>query len=193
MFFGFIIIGFFISSISIVLLLIVMKFTDKNYKNATYDKQFKIAIIISFIVAFFLVYVPEYVNNKKNVESTTYSQASLESTVPSTSKHKSITYSDYDEAYEKGYNNGYDDGYFDGISGSDMSVHEILNSEAFSIIREEAELYASDAYDWHPEEACEIILCYLNQEKFIDAVPTKDEYMEAVGTLIAFYDFFYSN
>lgn len=193
MFFVFILIGFLIWGISIVLLSIVLKFTDKNYGNATYDKQFAIAMIISFVVAFFLIYVPEYINNKKNVDSNTYSQASLESTVPSTQKRKSTTYSDYDDAYEKGYDNGYDDGYIDGKSGSDMSVHEILNSEAFTIIREEAELYAVEQSEWHPEEACEIIICYLEGEKFIDAVPTKTEFLEAIGTLIAFYDFFYSN
>ena len=73
-----------------------------------------------------------------------------------------------------------------------MSVYEIINSEAFYIIKEEAERYASGEYGWSPEEACEVIICYLNREKYFDSVPTEEDYLDAVGTLIAFYDYFYN-
>lgn len=98
----------------------------------------------------------------------------------------------YDEGYENGYDKGYEDGYSEGRSSGGSDLYEILNSEAFTFIKEEAEQYALRAYNWSPEEACEVIICYQNGEKFIDAIPTKDEYLEAVGTLIAFYDYFYS-
>lgn len=101
---------------------------------------------------------------------------------------------EYEDDYENGYKDGYSDGCYDSSSSSRdiFGIDGIINSESVALIREEAELYASDAYDWSPEEACDIIICYMEKEKYIDAIPTTEEYFEAVGTLIAFYEYFYN-
>ena len=96
-----------------------------------------------------------------------------------------------DWEYEKGYKDGRNDSNRDNdkdVFGEDG----IINRESVTMIKEEAERYASEAYDWSPEEACEIIICYSKGEKFIDAVPTDEEYAEAVITLMDFYGYFYN-
>lgn len=96
-----------------------------------------------------------------------------------------------DWEYEKGYKDGRKDSNVDNYTGV-FGEDGIINRESVTMIKEEAERYASKAYDWSPEEACEIIICYSKGEKFIDAVPTDEEYAEAVITLMDFYGYFYN-
>lgn len=102
---------------------------------------------------------------------------------------------EYQENLDWEYKQGYKAGQKDANGDTDKDVFGydgIINKESVIMIKEEAERYASEAYDWSPEEACEIIICYSKGEKFIDAVPTNEEYVEAVMTLMDFYGYFYS-
>lgn len=102
---------------------------------------------------------------------------------------------EYQENLDWEYDKGYKEGRNDSNGDNDRDVFGddgIINKESVAMIKEEAERYASEAYDWSPEEACEIIICYSTGEKFIDAVPTYEEYVEAVITLMDFYVYFYN-
>lgn len=102
---------------------------------------------------------------------------------------------EYQENLDWEYKQGYKAGQKDANGDTDKDVFGydgIINKESVTMIKEEAERYASEAYDWSPEEACEIIICYSTGEKFIDAVPTNEEYAEAVITLMDFYGYFYN-
>lgn len=86
------------------------------------------------------------------------------------------------DGYSLGYRHGYEEGFEAGASGG--SVDSLVW---------EAEHYAAENGGWHPEEALCIIEDYENgTAKYFDAVPTVEEYGEAIHTLYYFYEFFYS-
>lgn len=124
----------------------------------------------------------------------------------------------YSGSYDEGYADGYDEGYFDAL---DVMQHELEleyehgyekgysngyeeymkygwleNIDTFgNYFGREAEHYASRAGEWHPEEAVVIIEGYRNGT-FVEvckSVPTYQNYLDAVDSLVCFYDYFYGS
>lgn len=97
--------------------------------------------------------------------------------------------SDYDEGYEYGYEYGYERGYEsgfeDGYSEGQMDG---------SAIEYEGIYYAVDNSGWSPEEAMIIIDAYQNGKPFWGdgSLPSHKDYLDAINSLIYFYDYFYS-
>ena len=107
-----------------------------------------------------------------------------------------------DDSYYEGYNDVYDEGYNDGIElGYNEGHHDGIYydweeniDEIGSYFEQEAVYYDKDNGGWHPEEAWEIIEAYQNNEPFYSdgSQPSKQDYMDAINSLIYFYDYFYS-
>jgi hypothetical protein len=123
----------------------------------------------------------------------------------------------YKGTYEEGYSDGYGDGYsdaesdmqyaieyefFDGYDtgyshGYDEGSHDgwIENIEEIGwYFEDEAEYYALQHSGWIPEEAWMVIEAYQNNEPLPDesSVPSTQDYLAAIDSLIYFYDYFYS-
>ena len=123
----------------------------------------------------------------------------------------------YEGTYDEGYSEGYDDGYSDGkfdmqsdvedgiLDGYDTGYHDgycegrdygwIDNAEEIGrYFEEEAVDYALDHSEWHPEEAWMIIEAYQNNEPLHEggSTPSRQDYLDAIDSLIYFYDYFYS-
>ena len=107
------------------------------------------------------------------------------------------------ETYEDGYADGYADGFLDakfemeyladekfldgydiGYSDGQMDV-EWLEYEAIH--------YARQYSEWSPEEAVSIIRAYQNNDPFWrdGSSPRNEEYLDAIESLIYFYDYFF--
>lgn len=99
-------------------------------------------------------------------------------------KEKKVTY--YADGYDTGYEEGYDEGYFYGYEDG---------YEEVAWVKEEAIFHAKENGGWHPEEACVIIEAYRNKDPFYEdgSAPSKQDYDDAVNSLISFFEFFYSN
>jgi hypothetical protein len=96
----------------------------------------------------------------------------------------------YDEGYYEGYYEGYDEGHYDGIYYDwEENIHEIAVELEYDAIH-----YAVENGGWHPEEAWMIIEAYQNNEPFYKdgSPPSKQDYFDAIDSLIYFYDYFYS-
>lgn len=103
-------------------------------------------------------------------------------------KKEAIYQEGYDAGYEEGRWEGYDEGYFYGYEdGYDDGCEEVARAE------EEAIFYAKEKGGWHPEEAWMVIEAYRNKEAFYEdgSPPSKQDYDDAVNSLISFYEFFY--
>lgn len=87
----------------------------------------------------------------------------------------------YEEVFDDGFDEGFIEGYYSGFYEIYNSVHE-------------AEHYASDKGGWHPEEAVAVIEMYLTKVSYYPdgSIPTEEEYLNAINSLIAFYEYFYS-
>lgn len=92
--------------------------------------------------------------------------------------------------YQRGYEDGYDEGYFDGSDDGWMYNIE----EPGRYLEEEAVDYARKQSGWTPEEAWMLIDAYQNQEPWYEdgSVPSEQDYLDAINSLIYFYDYFYS-
>lgn len=92
-------------------------------------------------------------------------------------KEEAIYQRGYEDGYDEGYFYGYEDGYNDGES--DIVIEAIF--------------YAKEKGGWHPEEAWMIIEAYRNKEPFYEdgSSPSKQDYYEAIDSLIYFFEFFY--
>lgn len=91
--------------------------------------------------------------------------------------------SSYDEAYQEGFEEGYSfaleyeiDDYQDDIN-------------YYEYVKEAATEYACDNSYWHPEEAVWVIEEYRNGSSDY----TKQDYVNAIDSLIAFYEYFYNS
>lgn len=99
-----------------------------------------------------------------------------------------------EEEYLGRYDSGYDNGYWDGyLEGSREGWIDRLEDPG-RYLEDEAVHYARKYSEWHPEEAMVIIEAYQNNEPLPDenSVPSKQDYLEAIDSLIYFYDYFYS-
>lgn len=93
--------------------------------------------------------------------------------------------SDYDEGYDYGYDYGYERGYEDGYEEGKLDG---------SVLEEEGIHYAREHSGWSPEEAMYIIDAYQNDKPFWKdgSPPSHKDYLEAIESLIYFYDYFFS-
>lgn len=125
------------------------------------------------------------------------------SVVSSCSEHNEVKHNDsYYEAYSDGYNEGYDEGYDEGLEigydyGHDDGIYYDWEENIDEIgwyFEEEAIDYAIENGGWHPEEAWMVIEAYQNNASFYQngSPPTKQDYLDAINSLIYFYDYFYS-
>ena len=92
----------------------------------------------------------------------------------------------YDDYYEDSEDNSYETGYLEGFyEGYDQGFNEIENAV------EEAIDYAEY---FHPEEAMWIIEMYQTKVSYYPdgSLPTKEEYRQAIDSLIDFYEYFYN-
>lgn len=89
-----------------------------------------------------------------------------------------------DEEFLYGYDCGYDDGYRE--AEEEYSDYGWLEFEASH--------YARDHSGWNPEEAWALIEAYHNNEPFYadGSYPSKEDYLDAINSLIYFYNYFYS-
>ena len=107
-------------------------------------------------------------------------------------------YEGYDDGYDDGYDCGHDDGYYEGYDrGHDDGIYDDWYDNIDEIgwyFEDEAVHYAKEQGGWHPEEAWMIIEAYRNNEPFYQdgSPPSKQDYIDAIDTLIYFYDYFYS-
>ena len=102
----------------------------------------------------------------------------------------------YEDAYDEGYNDGYSDaefkmddkcqewydfGYDDGQRDGEWLEYKAIH-------------YAREQTGWSPEEAMMIIDAYRNSEPFWEDgyPPSYEDYLDAIDTLMYFYDYFYS-
>lgn len=126
----------------------------------------------------------------------------------------SCNYSEsYQDAYDSGYACGYDDGWVDGATDSDLQWFSYVDdvraeeydsgfSEGYRagfnsfawLAEDDAVDYAKSHGGWHPEEAWMIIEAYQNNAPFYsdDSLPSEQDYLDAIQSLIFFYDYFYS-
>ncbi len=117
---------------------------------------------------------------------------------------------------QEGYNAGYEDGYSDGYSDAEVEMEYLLDEEFLDgydwgyddgyweaekeysdygwLLEYEAMHYAREQTGWNPEEAWMIIEAYQNNEPFyVDgSCPSEKDYLDAIETLIYFYDYFFS-
>ena len=122
----------------------------------------------------------------------------------------------YEGTYDEGYSEGYDDGYSDAKFEMEYLIEEYSDrydigyddgywegsregwidhlEEPGRYFEDEAVHYARKYSEWHPEEAWMIIEAYHNNEPLPEesAVPSEQDYLEAIDSLIYFYDYFYS-
>jgi hypothetical protein len=116
------------------------------------------------------------------------------------------------ETYEDGYADGYSDGYFDAetemqyqleeefLDGYDWGYEEGYweaekeYSDYGWLLEFDAMHYAREQTGWQPEEAWMIIEAYQNNESYyVDgSSPSEEDYLDAIDTLIYFYDYFFS-
>lgn len=89
----------------------------------------------------------------------------------------------FDEGFSQGFDEGFDEGYYEGYN---EGFDEILN------VIYEAESYAADNGGWHPYEAMWVIEMYQTKKSYYPdgSLPTKEEYYNAINSLIYFYEFF---
>lgn len=98
-----------------------------------------------------------------------------------------FSYDDYmeygDSMYDIGKEDGYETGYKDGA----------MSDDAISFSEEEATWYAREKSGWSPEEAMAIIYAYKNGDPFYedDSPPSENDYLDAVDTLVYFFEYFY--
>lgn len=105
---------------------------------------------------------------------------------------------------EQEYKIGYEEGYSDGLNAHSEDSYSDFDADAYwaeykvyaaNHFGHEAESYASIESEWHPEEALMIIECYENNEysEECGSVPTKQDFLDAVYSLMCFYDYFYGS
>lgn len=88
---------------------------------------------------------------------------------------------EFDGDYSRGYEDGYSEGYWIGSSDHGYNSHEIL---------EAAYDYAREKTGWSVYEAWNSILIYhagTDPDGF--AIPTKEEYLQCVNTLVLFCEY----
>lgn len=108
---------------------------------------------------------------------------------------------DYEEGYDdgyycgldKGWDLGYDEGHSDGYDEGSKDGWIDYIEEPGCYFEWDASHHAKEQTGWHPEEARMIIDAYQNSEPFWEdgSPPTQKEYIEAIDTLICFYEYFY--
>ena len=95
---------------------------------------------------------------------------------------------DIDLFFSEGYDDGYTRGYDDGLSRGKLEYKKIVNN-----IVSDAEHHAVIIGGMHPEEAWDIIDSYVNKKQMIGGgYPSYDDYIGAIDSMIAFYEYFYS-
>lgn len=89
--------------------------------------------------------------------------------------------SEYDEGYDAGFEKGYGAGYEEGQADG-------------SVVEESAVEYVRERSDFLPEEAVAIIEAYQAGKPYWNdgSSPSQDDYLEAVGSLVYFCDYFFS-
>lgn len=95
----------------------------------------------------------------------------------------------YDKRFESGYDAGWEDGYSVGYDS--WFDHPVDPAKYFE---DEAVQYAAKNSGWHPEEAWSIIEAYHNSDPFWEdgSPPSKQDYYDAIDSMIYFYEYFYS-
>lgn len=101
----------------------------------------------------------------------------------------------YDIGKEYGYEKGKEEGYEEGIESGYETGYEdgAMSDDAISFSEEEATWYAREKSGWSPEEAMAIIYAYKNGEPLYedDSPPSENDYLDAVDTLVYFFEYFY--
>ena len=118
-------------------------------------------------------------------------------------------------SYKGSYEDGYADGYCDGYSDAESEVQYLMEEEFldgydagyddgyweaedeyndYGWLEDEAIHYARKYSEWSPEEAMWVIEAYQNIEPFWQdgSPPSHEEYLDAIESLIRFYEYFYS-
>ena len=113
---------------------------------------------------------------------------------PKVAKVDNSHYEEYDNEYNSGYDDGYDEGYDEGHYDGTYYDWDDNIDELGRYFEEEAVHYAKDQGGWHPEEAWMLIEAYRNNEPFYQdgSPPSEQDYIDAINSLIYFYDYFYS-
>ena len=116
---------------------------------------------------------------------------------------------------QEGYEAGYEAGYSDGYSDAEIEMEYLLDEEfldgydwgyddgyweaekeygKYRWLEEDAMHYAREQTGWDLESACMLIEAYQNNEPFyVDgSCPSEKDYLDAIETLICFYDYFFS-
>lgn len=112
------------------------------------------------------------------------------------------------------YEDGYEDGYADGYSTAESDMQYLMEEEFlygydigyddgyreaedeyndYGWLEDEAIHYAREYSEWSPEEAMSVIEAYQNNEPFWQdgSPPSHEEYLDAIESLIRFYEYFY--
>ena len=91
------------------------------------------------------------------------------------------------DGYDIGRDDGYDIGYDDGYWEAEYEYND------YGWLEDEAVHYARKYSEWHPEEAMWVIESYQNKEPFWQdgSPPSHEEYLDAIESLIRFYEYFY--
>lgn len=108
----------------------------------------------------------------------------------------------YDVGFDAGFDEGFSKGYLEGKTDSrDSGYRDSYDEPEIGLARYAQELewdavhFVTDAGGWHPEEAWMLIEAYQNNEPFYSdgSVPSDQDYLDAIESLIQFYDYFYSH
>lgn len=114
--------------------------------------------------------------------------------------------SQYTKGYDVGYNKGYDEGvvsisrdneynymrgYDDGYKNGFEEASAYPPDTTIRQIERDATQYAMHNSEWHPEEAWCIIDAYQNGGTYEGRQPSHRDYLDAIDTMICFYEYFY--
>ena len=95
----------------------------------------------------------------------------------------------YESGNTTGYDNGYEDGYEAGYEWGYIQAEDEYNY--YGWLEEEGIHYARKYSEWSPEEAMYVIRAYQDNEPlYHNAVPSEEEYIDAVESLFRFYEYF---
>ena len=86
-------------------------------------------------------------------------------------------------SFDEGFNEGFEEGYYEGYNEGFDEISNVIY---------EARSYAADNGGWHSDEAMSVIKMYQTKKSYYPdgSLPTKEEYYNAINSLIYFCEFF---
>lgn len=137
-------------------------------------------IVFVCLVLFFVIYPVFFDDEKPAAETSTQHLADV--------VEPNMLEYDYYTGYEDGYERACEEIREEVSKELSVFLPDFLNE-----IEHEATDFACEASDCHPEDALCIIEDYVNQRAVhCNRVPTYSEFLDAVNSLMSFYDYFYA-